>query len=99
MSNFTSVSIQEIANYLRLDGDNLIPAEILELTNILNSAREFIRAQTGLTDPELDSHADFVIALYILCQHQYDIRSYVIEKDTLNPYITAVLAAHSVNYL
>jgi hypothetical protein len=66
---------------------------------MLDAARERIRAQTGLSDALLDTHDDFVTAVFCLSQHQYDNRGYVIEKTSINPLIQTILATHSINYL
>lgn len=96
---FTEIQIEDIAQYLRLNFEDLTADEKKELSVILDSAREFVRSQTALTYEELDSHADIVILIYCLCQHQYDNRSFIIEKDNLNPMMKGIFMQYAKNYL
>ena len=97
--NFSEIKIENIAQYLRLSFEDLTDGEKQELSVILDSSREFIRSQTALNDDILDTHADIIVLTYCLCQHQYDNRCYTIEKDTLNPMMTRILAQYARNYL
>lgn len=96
---FLNISIEDIALYLKLDFSTMSDEEKAELQVILDSANSFIINETGLETTELDSFADIIMAVYVLCQHQYDNRSYVIEKSSINPLIQSILSLHSKNYL
>ena len=96
---YSEITIKDVADYLRLSFEDMTDDEKQELSVILDSSREFVRSQTGLTEDVLDAHADIVILIYCLCQHQYDNRCHIIEKGALNPMTQAILTQYAVNFL
>lgn len=72
----SDITVQDIADYLRLsepsEEDTAFLAKCLEI------AKSYIKNYTGVED--LDSQADFVILVYLLCQDMYDNRTIYAEK-------------------
>ena len=95
----SEITLIGLAGYLRLDGDNLSGAEGAELSVLLGVARAFIASYTGLSAEEIDTHADFVIVVYVLVQDMYDNRVLYVEKNNLNKVVDDILGMHSKNYL
>lgn len=95
----SEITIKNLADYLKLDFENLTEEETAELSTFLSSAKAFILEYTGLSLEEIDSHETFVIAVYVLVQDMYDNRSYYVEKNNLNQVVAHILNMHSVNLL
>lgn len=92
----SEITVNDVAEYLRLEHDEY---NEIELVNLLNVSKKFIKSYTGLTDEEIDTHEDFYIVVMVLCQDMYDNRSYYVEKDNLNKVVETILGMHSVNLL
>lgn len=90
----SEITVEDVANYARIDDFNDI-----EIKNILESAKAYVRSYTGLTDEEIDLHDDFYIAVMVLCQDMYDNRSMYVEKNNVNKVVDAILGMHCVNLL
>lgn len=84
----------DLAEFLRLD-----ECQEDEMQRILDSAKDYIRDYTGLTDEEIDTHADFPTALLVLCQDMYDNRAMYVEKSNANRVVESILNMHRVNLL
>ena len=84
----------DLAEFLRLDDYRED-----EMQRILDSAKDYIRSYTGLTDEEIDTHADFLAALLVLCQDMYDNRAMYVEKSNVNRVVESILNMHRVNLL
>lgn len=84
----------DLAEFLRLD-----ECQEDEMQRILDSAKDYIRDYTGLTDEEIDTHADFPTALLVLCQDMYDNRAMYVEKSNVNRVVESILNMHRVNLL
>lgn len=84
----------DLAEFLRLD-----ECQEDEMQRILDSAKGYIRDYTGLTDEEIDTHADFPTALLVLCQDMYDNRAMYVEKTNVNRVVESILNMHRVNLL
>lgn len=95
MTKISEITVSDIANYLRLT--EVSEADETFIENCLAVAKEYIKNYTGLDD--LDNNADFVIAVYLLCQDMYDTRTIHIESDKLNTVFETVLGFHRVNLL
>ena len=101
MKKVSEITIKDIADYIRLD--NYVDSEI---QTYLNIAKNFISNYTGIpetSDEEgaetLDSYADFIIVVYILCQDMYDNRSMYVESKNMNKVVQTILDMHSRNNL
>ena len=95
----SEITVKILANYLKLDYENLVEEDILELAAFLQAATRFICDYTGLSEAELDEHETFVIAAFVLVQDMYDNRSLYVDKSHLNQVVEAILGMHSVNLL
>lgn len=100
----SKITIEDIANYLRLAevGYN----EKNELETYLKVAKNYISNYTGIpieSDDEdaetLDSHEDFIIVVYILCQDMYDNRSLYVDGKSINKTVQTILDMHTRNNL
>lgn len=95
----SEITVKNLADYLKLDFENLTEEETAELSTFLSSAKAFISEYTGLNSEEIDGHETFVIAVYVLVQDMYDNRSYYVDKSNLNQVVEHILNMHSVNLL
>lgn len=91
----SDITVKDIADYLRL-------AETSEEdTNFLNKcleiAKSYIKNYTGVED--LDTKADFVICVYLLCQDMYDTRSLYTDKAQPNKTFEMILNLHCGNLI
>lgn len=84
----------DLAEFLRLDDYRED-----EMQRILDSAKGYIRSYTGLTDEEIDTHADFLAAFLVLCQDMNDNRSMYVDKTNVNRVVESILNMHRVNLL
>lgn len=84
----------DLAEFMRLDDYRED-----EMQRILDSAKAYIRDYTGLTDEEVDTHADFLEALLVLCQDMHDNRAMYVEKSNVNRVVESILDMHRVNLL
>jgi len=92
----SEITVNNVVEYLRLEEGEYSEIEIF---NILNAAKQFIKSYTGLTEEEIDKHEDFYIVVMILCQDMYDNRSMYVDKNNLNKVVETILGMHSVNLL
>lgn len=90
---------EQIANYLRIDSPS--ETELTEIEMFMDSAKEFIRSMTGLTDAEIDEHADMVHPYLLYISEQFDNRNGHIEnkQTTVNQSILETLRRHAKNYV
>ena len=93
---FSTITITDVANYLRLEDTT---AEQGTLTAILNSAKAFILKYTGLTEAKADLANDIVIAVLVLCQDMYDNRALYVDSNNVNKVVETILGMHSINLL
>jgi len=92
----SEITANDVANYLKLE-EGLYQDKEIEI--LISTARAFIRSYTGLDDTEIDSHEDFVIVVYLLCQDMYDNRSLYVDKSNLNKVVETILGMHCTNLL
>jgi hypothetical protein len=92
----SEITVSDVAGYLRLEEGEYTEPEIQAL---IDASKAFIRSYTGLDDAMIDTHEDFVIVVYILCQDMYDNRSMHVEKSNLNKVVDTILGMHCVNLL
>ena len=93
----SKITTTDIANYIRLAEISAEDEKLL--TNLIKIATEFIKSYTGLSKEEIDTHEDFVIVVYILCQDMYDNRVLYVDKGNLNKVVETILGMHCVNLL
>ena len=95
----SKITAHDIANYIRLDD-----YEVSEIETYLNVAKSYISNYTGIPitgdeEETLDSYADFIIVVYILCQDMYDNRKMYVEGGNLNKVVQTILDMHTRNNL
>lgn len=98
VSKVSEITAEDIANYIRLDD-----YEVGEMETYLNIAKNYISNYTGIpieSDEEsLDTYADFIIVIYILCQDMYDNRTMYVESGNINKVVQTILDMHTRNNL
>lgn len=109
VSRVSDITIQDVANYLRLDD-----FEESDIETYLNIAKNYISNYTGIPEAydydeededydedaeTLDDFADFVIVVYILCQDMYDNRTMYVNSGNVNRVVQTVLDMHTRNNL
>lgn len=93
----SDVTIQDIANYLRIA--ELTESEKAYIGQILEAAKAYVMKYTGLDLEGLDGAPDIVIAVYVLCADMYDNRSMYVESGSVSQTVETILSMHSVNLL
>lgn len=101
INKVSEITVDNIANYIRVsdyDDD--------ELGTYLNIAKSYISNYTGIPETSktegaetLDSYADFVIVVYILCQDMYDNRCMYVDGKSINKVVQTILDMHTRNNL
>ena len=103
VSRVSEITIQDVADYLRL-----VDYEENDIETYLNIAKNYISNYTGIPEANddaeeetetLDSYADFIIVVYILCQDMYDNRSMYVNSGNINKVVQTILDMHTRNYL
>ena len=96
----SSITIKDVAHYLKLDFSDLDEQEQQQLTYILENAKDYMKRYTGLNDDEIDEHDDFTIVVYILATEFYENRQYQGDKPIyVNKVIQSILDMHSENLI
>ena len=102
VSKVSEITIQDIADYIKLD-----EYDESEIETYLNIAKNYISNYTGIPEYDddkdeeetLDSFADFVIVVYVLCQDMYDNRSMYVNSGNINKVVQTILDMHTKVYL
>ena len=104
VSRVSDITIQDVADYLRLT-----EYEENDIETYLNIAKNYISNYTGIPEVNeddeeedaetLDSYADFIIVVYVLCQDMYDNRSMYVNSGNINKVVQTILDMHTRNYL
>lgn len=105
MKQVSEIKYSDIADYLRLDlssNGNIKD----ELETYLKIAKNYISNYTGIPetsankdDETLDTYPDFIIVVYVLCQHMYDYRSMYVDEKNINKVVQNILDMHQRNLL
>lgn len=97
----SEIEVDDIAKYIRLD-----TYDDEEIERYLKIAKNYISNYTGIPetsdnkdDETLDSHEDFIIVVYILCQDMYDNRCMYVDGKNINNTIKTILDMHTRNNL
>ena len=96
ITKVSEITVEALVEYIRTDESAETKSQ---LSTLLTAAKSYIKSETGLTEEEIDSHADFVVAVYILCQDWYDNRTLYVDKGTISPTVDTILNMHSVNFI
>ena len=105
VSKVSDITIKDVANYLRLD--DYVESDI---ETYLNIAKNYISNYTGIPVAEdeedyeeeietLDTFADFVVVVYVLCQDMYDNRCMYVNSGNINKVVQTILDMHTRNNL
>lgn len=108
VSKVSEITIQDVANYLKLDD-----YEESDIETYLNIAKNYISNYTGIPEANeyeedfdedeevetLDTYADFVIVVYVLCQDMHDNRCMYVNSGNINKVVQTILDMHTKNYL
>lgn len=101
INKVSEITIENIANYIRVSD-----YEDEELGTYLNIAKSYISNYTGIPETSkvegaetLDTYADFVIVVYILCQDMYDNRCMYVDGKSINKVVQTILDMHTRNNL
>ena len=101
VSKVSDITIQDVAEYLRLSD-----YEERDIETYLNIAKNYISNYTGIPEWDeyedyeddaetLDSYADFVIVVYVLCQDMYDNRCMYVNGGNVNRVVQTILDMHT----
>ena len=91
----SDITVQDIADFIRLSDPS--EEDTIFLLKCLEIAKSYIKNYTGVED--LDTQADFVLCVYLLCQDMYDNRTIYSEKTTPNKTFETILNLHCRNLL
>ena len=107
MEKVSDITVENIANYLRLT--EVSEEEKKELNTYLKIAKNYISNYTGIpekldwnADDEaetLNTYPDFIIVVYILCQDMYDNRTMYVDSKNINNTVKTILDMHTRNNL
>ena len=104
MQKVSEITVKDVANYIRLV--EVSNDELKDLETYLNIAKNYISNYTGIPEisttegaETLDSYADFIIVVYILCQDMYDNRSMYVDGKNINKVVQTILDMHTRNNL
>lgn len=104
VSKVSEITIRDVADYLRLTD-----YEEGDIETYLNIAKNYISNYTGIPEADeyeddedaetLDTYADFVIVVYVLCQDMYDNRAMYVNSGNINRVVQTILDMHTRNNL
>ena len=108
VSKVSEITIDDVAGYIKVDD-----YEISDIETYLNIAKNYISNYTGIPEAyedegddeeseeveTLDSYADFVIVVYVLCQDMYDNRCMYVNGGNINKVVQTILDMHTRNNL
>lgn len=104
MTKVSEITVNDIANYIRLT--EVSDEEKKELEIYLKVAKNYISNYTGIPETSttdgaetLDSYADFIIVVYVLCQDMYDNRAMYVDGKNINRVVQTILDMHTRNNL
>lgn len=95
----SEITVEDLANYVRLDEPEDIEKQ--ELERMKSSAIAYMTDYTGLKVEDLDQHEDLTQALFILVADMFDNRNLYIEgkATNINKSVECILGMHSINLL
>lgn len=69
-----TLTVQDVADYLKIESDDLTVSESAQITAMLAAARSYIVGQTGRTAEDLEQYPDIAIAALCLTGDFYNNR-------------------------
>lgn len=97
ISKISEITVEYLADYLRIDEAD--EAQKAELATMLKSAVAYVSSYVGEPEAELDKHPEFVMAVCVLVQNQYDNRTFYTDKGKVEDVVNSVLGMHRKNLL
>lgn len=96
-TKFGEVTTSDLVKYLRLVETTQDDLDLLG--NILEAGKSFILTYTGQTEIKANTFPEFTIALYVICESMYDVRSYIVDNEKSNKVVDSILGSRSINLL
>lgn len=96
VTKVSDITVDDLIDYLHEYNDMSTRSR---LTTLLSAAKSYIQSETGLTPEKIDSHADFVVAVYLLVQDWNDNRTMYVDKGTVSPTVQTILFMYSENLI
>lgn len=95
----SEITIDDICRQIRQDKAYLTPDDEILIQIMQKASVEYVKAYTGLTDEEVDTHEDITIAVLVLISDMYDNRQMYVDKSNVNRVVDTILGLHCVNLL
>lgn len=100
----SEITIDDICRQIRQDKEYLTPDDEALIPIIHKAAVEFVKAYTGLTEDEIDTHEDITIAVLVVISDMYDNRQMYVNNGSKgyinsNRVVDTILGMHCVNLL
>jgi hypothetical protein len=96
-TKFGEVAVSDLVSYLRLS--ETTEDDLKLLGDILEAGRSFILTYTGQDLEKANTMPELTIALYVICESMYDVRSYVVDNEKSNMIVDSILGSRSINLL
>lgn len=100
----SEITIDDICRQIRQDKAYLTPDDEMLIPIMQKASVEYVKAYTGLTDEEIDTHEDITIAVLVLISDMYDNRQMYVNNGSKgymnsNRVADTILGMHCVNLL
>lgn len=92
----SEITVDFLCEYVREEPEDDV---IRQLQVTIAAAKAYILGYTGLTAEQADEHEDLAAAFLVLCAELYDVRSYTVSNDKINPMVKSILGLYAVNYV
>lgn len=94
----SDITIDDVVSFAKIDDYDEV-----EIQNILNAAKAYVRSYTGLDDVQIDENEDLYTAVMVICQDMHDNRGMYVDtgagKSNVNRVVDTILGMHCVNLL
>lgn len=88
----SEITNDNLLDYLKID-------DCEDLTVYLESANDFVKNYTGLTDEEIDNKPSIVPLIYVLVAEYYENRTFTVSNEKVNAVISSTLDMYRKNLL
>ncbi len=96
----SELTVEDIAEYLRIMPGDLDEAEKKTMAGLLEAAKSYVKSYTGLTEDEVDAYPDIVPAVCCLAGDFYTNRDMTpAVKGSPNRTVESILNMHCTNLL
>jgi uncharacterized phage protein (predicted DNA packaging) len=96
---FSTISVDDVIEYLRISAEDLDESQRSLLGTMLEAAKNYVLHYTGRLLEYADSVPEFTIAVYAICSDMYDKRTYQVDEKSSNKIVDSILDSRSVNLL